>query len=244
MLGTPTYPGIYVEEIPSGVHPIIGVSTSDTAFIDYFAHGPVGVATRVRGFDDFLREFGPLDFVRSKAGYAVMQYFINGGQVAWIVRVVSGNARPSTLMLSNDYQDKPSLQVSAVSTGKWGDSLQVAVDLHASVQDDRHFNLVVRQTGQVNNRTQVIASEVYRDLTMDKNDAKYVMAVIQASSKLITVSEAANGMPIRPKRTGSEKATVTVLSVINHIMTPRNSPRPPRPVPTRRNSRGTTRSSH
>ncbi len=42
-----TYPGIYVEEVPSGVHPIAGASTSDTAFVDYFARGPVGVATRV-----------------------------------------------------------------------------------------------------------------------------------------------------------------------------------------------------
>lgn len=35
-----TYPGVYVEEIPSGVRTITGVSTSNTAFVDYFGAGP------------------------------------------------------------------------------------------------------------------------------------------------------------------------------------------------------------
>jgi phage tail sheath protein FI len=30
-----TYPGVYIEEIPSGVHPITGVATSITAFIGW-----------------------------------------------------------------------------------------------------------------------------------------------------------------------------------------------------------------
>src|SRR5215218_7222560 len=93
-----TYPGVYVEEIPSGVHPITGVSTSDTAFIDFFLEGPVGVATRVGGFDAFLRRFGPLHRW-SPAGYGVLQYFINGGQVAWIVRVTTDSAGPSSTLL-------------------------------------------------------------------------------------------------------------------------------------------------
>ena len=36
MPGPYTYPGIYIEEIPSGVRTITGVSTSDTAFVDFF----------------------------------------------------------------------------------------------------------------------------------------------------------------------------------------------------------------
>src|SRR2546430_16786894 len=85
MPSTYTFPGMYVEEIPSGVHPIAGVSTSDTAFIDFFAQGPMGRAVRVTGFDDFLRRFGPLD-ERSPAGFAVMQFFLNGGPAARVLR--------------------------------------------------------------------------------------------------------------------------------------------------------------
>ena len=39
----PTYPGVYIEEIPSGVRSIIGVSTSVAAFVDRFEHTPVVV---------------------------------------------------------------------------------------------------------------------------------------------------------------------------------------------------------
>ena len=36
---TPTYPGVYVVEIPSGVRTITGVATSVAAFVDYFRRG-------------------------------------------------------------------------------------------------------------------------------------------------------------------------------------------------------------
>jgi uncharacterized protein len=35
------YPGGYIEEILSGVRTIVGVATSVTAFIDFFARGPM-----------------------------------------------------------------------------------------------------------------------------------------------------------------------------------------------------------
>jgi uncharacterized protein len=87
MPATFTYPGIYVEEVPSGVHPITGASTSDTAFVDYFPRGPVAAATRVGSLEDYERRFGGPDR-QSLASFAVRQFFVNGGQTAWIVRVV------------------------------------------------------------------------------------------------------------------------------------------------------------
>jgi phage tail sheath protein FI len=52
------YPGVYVQEIPSGVHPIAGVSTSDTAFVDFFPRGPVDEPVRITSFADFERRGG------------------------------------------------------------------------------------------------------------------------------------------------------------------------------------------
>ena len=60
MPGTYTYPGVYIEEIPSGVRTITGVSTSDTAFVDFFGKGPVNQAARITSFGDFERVFGGL----------------------------------------------------------------------------------------------------------------------------------------------------------------------------------------
>ena len=50
---TYSYPGVYVEEVASGVRTIVGVSTSNTAFIDFFHRGPVDRAVRVTSFEDF-----------------------------------------------------------------------------------------------------------------------------------------------------------------------------------------------
>src|SRR4029450_523778 len=82
-----SYPGVYVEEIPSGVRTITGVATSITAFIGKTLHGPVNEAVRVLSFADFAKRFGGLS-ASSEMSYAVQQFFLNGGSQAWIVRIV------------------------------------------------------------------------------------------------------------------------------------------------------------
>ena len=67
---TPTYPGVYIEEIPSGVRTISGVATSIAAFVDFFARGPMNQAVRIFNMGDFEREFGGLD-TRSEASYGI-----------------------------------------------------------------------------------------------------------------------------------------------------------------------------
>ena len=41
----PTFPGVYIEEIPSGVRTITGVATSITAFVGRALRGPTDTAT-------------------------------------------------------------------------------------------------------------------------------------------------------------------------------------------------------
>ena len=64
-----TYPGVYVQEIPSGVHTITGVATSITAFIGRTARGPDNKAYTINSFSDFERTFGGL-WAPSSLGYA------------------------------------------------------------------------------------------------------------------------------------------------------------------------------
>ena len=47
---TPTYPGVYIEELASGVHPIAGVATSITAFAGFAPKGPVDSPITVQSF--------------------------------------------------------------------------------------------------------------------------------------------------------------------------------------------------
>ena len=51
-----TYPGVYVEEIPSGVRTITPVSTSVTAFVGFTSRGPTNRARQIFNPGDFERE--------------------------------------------------------------------------------------------------------------------------------------------------------------------------------------------
>jgi len=82
----PTYPGVYIEEIPSGVRTITGVATSITAFIGRALRGPVNEATTINSFGDFERIFGGL-WIESSLGFAVRDFYLNGGSQAVIVRL-------------------------------------------------------------------------------------------------------------------------------------------------------------
>jgi phage tail sheath protein FI len=81
-----TYPGVYIEELSSGVHTITGVATSITAFVGWAPQGPVDKATLVESWSDYQTLFGGLDS-RSYLGYSVNQFFGNGGTEAYVVRV-------------------------------------------------------------------------------------------------------------------------------------------------------------
>jgi len=87
---SPTYPGVYIEELPSGVRTIVGVSTSVAAFLGYFARGPLNNPVQIFNMGDFEREFGGLH-KKSEASYAISQFFLNGGSQSWVVRTASAD---------------------------------------------------------------------------------------------------------------------------------------------------------
>src|SRR5262245_55172579 len=81
-----TYPGVYIEELPSGVRTITGVATSVTAFVGRALRGPLNEPVVLFSFADFERRFGGL-WRESTMSYAVQQFFDNGGGQAVVVRV-------------------------------------------------------------------------------------------------------------------------------------------------------------
>jgi phage tail sheath protein FI len=89
---TPTYPGVYIEELPSGVRTITGVATSITAFIGRAKKGKLDDPVLVQSFADYERKFGGL-WEDSTMSYAVQQYFLHGGRDALIIRVINGGAK-------------------------------------------------------------------------------------------------------------------------------------------------------
>jgi phage tail sheath protein FI len=182
MPATYTYPGVYVEEVPSGVHPIAGVSTSDTAFVDYFRRGPIGVPVRVSSFTEFEREFGGLD-AAADASYQVQQFFVNGGAVAWIVREAL-NAKTAAGALNK--ASKSVFDASAANAGSWGTGIQVAVD--QATTPTGGFNLYVREVQTIRGVATVVSTEVHRNLTVAATDARYAINVVNADSRLLRLA--------------------------------------------------------
>lgn len=90
---TPTYPGLYIEEILSNSHTITAAPTSVTVFVGYthpFKTVPehYGQAVQIFSFSDYEREFGGLfdvGWIADDVGRAVFQFFANGGAVAWVL---------------------------------------------------------------------------------------------------------------------------------------------------------------
>jgi phage tail sheath protein FI len=188
-----SYPGVYVEELPSPVHPVAAVTTSVAAFVDVFASGPVSTPTQVSSFAAFARVFGGFS-ADSESSYAISQFFLNGGQNAWVVRVVplAGGNLPGpahgALLAGSPPQEV--LGITAASPGDWGTGVQVVA---GDVPGGELFNLYVRQ---VNGQGQVTAAETFRGLSLDQTQPTYAPNVVndpQTGSALITVQDTALG---------------------------------------------------
>ncbi|KQR15990.1 phage tail sheath subtilisin-like domain-containing protein [Cellulomonas sp. Leaf334] len=116
---TPTYPGVYITEVPSGNRTITGVATAITAFVGVAARGPVDEPVPISSFAEFERVFGGLSRGRG-LGYAVRDFYLNGGGPALIVRVVAADAAVATF-------DVDGLGLEASGPGAWANTLQIAV---------------------------------------------------------------------------------------------------------------------
>ncbi len=91
---TVTYPGVYIEELSSGVHPITGVATSIAAFVGWANQGPTSPQL-VLSWSDFSRMYGGF-YQGSLLGYAVAQFFGNGGSQAYIIRLTDAGLAGAT----------------------------------------------------------------------------------------------------------------------------------------------------
>jgi phage tail sheath protein FI len=190
---TPTYPGVYIEEIPSGVRTITGVATSITAFLGRAARGPVNDPVKINSFADYQRRFGGLA-ADSTMSYAVQQFYLNGGSQAIIVRLTTSSASPATISLAAGGSPGGTLDLEAANPGEWGNNLSVAVDHETEPQDDVTFNLTVRET--VNGKN--AATEIFRNVSVDPRSARFLPRVLAKSSLLIAVSTDNNGQPLVP----------------------------------------------
>lgn len=203
---TPTYPGVYIEEIPSSVRTIVGVATSITAFIGRALRGPVNEPIRIQSFADFERVFGGL-WEASTMSYAVQHFFLNGGTDALIVRLINGAQRAGFSLAP--VSGPNNLLLEASSEGAWGSHLRIGIDHDtrplSSSEADRVFNLTVVEIVPGTNPLQAARRETFRNVSIDPTAPTYLGTVLAQESLLLRVPDPYPGTfpTVRPAVVGT-----------------------------------------
>jgi len=180
------HPGVYIEEIPSGSKPIEGVSTSNALFAGYTTKGPIGEASLISKWDDYVNTYGGIQSETDAMGLSINLFYLNGGQAAYIARIAANTV--SSSLAAAQMKGRATgpadginvLAVSASSAGTWGDAIYVKATNNG---DGYRFKLEIG--GLVDSA--FVASEVFKDLSMDPTDSGYVLTVVNSQSKLIQV---------------------------------------------------------
>jgi uncharacterized protein len=184
MPATLSYPGVYIEEIPSGVRTITGVATSITAFVGRAAKGPGDAdgPVTINSYGDYERTFGALD-PAYPMGYAVRDFYLNGGAQAVIVRVYKGDASKAKAQFAIT-----NLPLEAASAGIWGNQLRVRVDNHVSPDVAALYGLTAADLFNVTVRDMASGTqESFLNVSV-KESPRRVDRVLLAGSSLIRVA--------------------------------------------------------
>lgn len=205
----PTYPGVYIEEVPSGARTIAGVATSITAFVGYTTRGIDNRAKRLFSFSDFERSFGGLAS-ESELSYAVQHFFANGGTESWVVRVPKDDAKAASITLLDGVTGaKKALGVTALSKGAWANNVVIDIDYDKIPNSDTEsFNLTVTDIKTGN-------SEKFPRVSLNKAKSNFAEAVINDlvnGSEMIKV-EVVDSTAKRPVQTGTIGSTITLKDI-------------------------------
>src|SRR5215469_12746780 len=181
---TVTYPGVYIEEIPSGVHTITGVATSITAFVGWAPQGPTDSAELVLSWADYVRQYGGLDS-RSLLGYAVSQFFSNGGSQAYIIRLAASDAASAATTLTMTPASS-SLTITAASPGDWANSYGVLIKNQSG--GTGRFRLQIAYAPSGGPPPAVVESFENLSITTPDAQGRYVLDIVNAQSNYVTAA--------------------------------------------------------
>jgi phage tail sheath protein FI len=172
-----SYPGVYVIEVPSGVHTITGVATSVAAFFGRASRGAMNKAVHVLSQADYERNFGA-PHPSSDLAQSVRQFFDNGGGECYVVRLAHG-ATAADVTLRNLADAQNVLTVRSKFEGAAGNRIRLHVDYDTANPDDT-FNLIVsyEEPGAPP------VEEAFTNLSMDPASPRFAPSFVTQSSTL------------------------------------------------------------
>lgn len=207
-----SYPGVYIEELPSSSHSVTAAPTSVTVFVGYtnpFWVGPsgstppFGKATEVHSFSEYAATFGGFfssPWLPDLVGQAVFQFFQNGGSEAYVVALqASDYVDPASTSATSSAVSVTAAQASIVNTSSDGFvfTAVVPVGVPASASSAA---LGVGMTVSISNITTHSAANDTADITIvygattvetyRRVAISSVVATIGGQSQLVTVAAA------------------------------------------------------
>lgn len=175
-----SFPGVYIQEVPSDVHTITGVATSIAAFIGRASKGKMNQATRILSLADYVRTFGA-PHPQSDLANSVKLFFANGGTDCYVIRIANGGLASSVTL--NTMSGAAALTVTAKAEGRWGDTVRLEVDYNTQNPDET-FNLrVIYEESGV-----PVSSETFANLSMNPGSPRFAPTFVTQSSELVSMA--------------------------------------------------------
>jgi phage tail sheath protein FI len=174
-------PGTYVEEFLNPISDIAadpGVAAA--AFVGTSSGGgPVG-PLQINSWSQFQALYGGVSTANDDLAYGVYSYFANGGPPCYIVRGINTDAVKASLSIL-DTQGTPAatLQISASAAGTWASAATSSSRVFVTVQPSTpvgRFDVVI----EIGTANFIIAREQFLDLTMDPNDGRNAIEIINS----------------------------------------------------------------
>ena len=179
-------PGVYIQELPSAVRPIVGVATSVAAFVGAAPRGRTDDPFQCNSWSDYEREFGDLDHANYPLSSAVYLFFLNGGSTALVVRNSDPAQQAASTQLSKD------ITLLASSPGDWGADLIATVDTDNLLEPKAgRFNLTIEEKAG--------ASESYTGVNLTQGDPLYLPTALAASQLVVPAEDNKYETPPTPK---------------------------------------------
>jgi len=188
-------PGVYVSESTFTTNIQTNTGITAAAFLGLAERGPTTTPALVTSWNQYTSLFGALNNTYH-LGYAVYQFFANGGQQAYVCRVVDSSAVVATSTLQGTPSGGSAADIwvlKAKSVGVWGNSLTVnytfdttTLTTHLSAPKftkNTLFTITVSVGG-----TQV---EEWSNVSVDPENNRYITTVLDLYSSYITTQSVA-----------------------------------------------------
>lgn len=196
-MATVSYPGVYMEEVSSGVRPIAAASTSTAAFVGLTEMGPTDEAKRITNWTEFQKHYGTF-IDGSYLAESVYQFFNNGGSQCYILRITKkkssatakdGPKKASVTVKNRAAGTTTGITFTAKNVGIWGNSLCLQIE-DGTDDPGNTFKLSIRRQKVADIvpekfLTDVAPLEVFDNLSLDPESNAHFEKVLENSSYLV-----------------------------------------------------------